>query len=263
MTDIEKISPLKISASRKQSVSKDWSDPFGDASIFKYEPDSRFRIVKGVENVKTKDDVVKLTGFSADYIDSLIEFEGLKLEEYKDAAGIRTIGIGHNIETDSSYIYGKRITEQRAYKLLAKDLLSAKKALNNILDGVKLDRGEQEAIVDLIFNVGARKIENTKLIEHIKSGNKEKALSEFDFIYVGRNVNKHLCERRVDNIVRFCGGKYPRYSKPAVEQIVKKGKHAIDKKIRNSGFLKRMYYQYQKNLFISKMNEVLARYKND
>lgn len=263
MTDIEKISPLKSSANGNQAVKRDWSAPFGDVSVFRYNPNLKYKLIKGVEDVKTKDDVVKLTGLSRDYINSLIEFEGLELEEYKDAAGIRTIGIGHNIEADANYAHGKVISEQRAYRLLAQDLINAQKSLDNMMGKVELDKGEREALVDLIFNVGPQKVKDTKLIELIKNGDKNKALGEFDFIHIGKSVNKHLCERRVSNIVRFCGGKYPQNSKAAIEEIVEKCKSSLDEKIKNSNFLKKIYYQHQKRLFISEMDKVLERYKND
>ena len=122
-------------------------------------------------SVKNFDDVVSTTQISKDYInDILICIEGrnkkpdlvcqsdrVRSREYPN--GCPTIGFGHTGRVDGKVIVnGKtRITEEKAYELLAQDILDAK------LDAIvymgkdlfnRAPKSIQTGIIDIVFNKG-------------------------------------------------------------------------------------------------------------
>jgi len=54
-------------------------------------------------------------------IEKLMEWEGVILHVYKDAAGLPTIGVGHLIQKGEDFSNG--ITHDQAFELLKKDLV--------------------------------------------------------------------------------------------------------------------------------------------
>lgn len=113
-------------------------------------------------------------------IDLIKRFEGLALEAYQDIAGIWTIGYGHTSDglsrhmNNEAFAFGwlndfievernnrleverVTITEENAEKLLARNLWSRERALNDWMDdkGVTLNRNEFDALISFIYNVG-------------------------------------------------------------------------------------------------------------
>lgn len=239
---------IEPAARDKTSVNTYWTKTAAMAPVFPLKYKNK-NVDSRLLSVKTKADVCKLTGLSEDYINSLIKYEDFKLSEYKDSRGIETIGVGHNIPADSTYFYGKCISEEQGYKLLAKDLLKAKKDLKGCLGNVKLKTGQEEALVDLVFNVGIEKVKNTKLMKYVKSSQYDKATHEFDFITINGAISSHLVKRRVDNIRRFNQGRNGAESKKAIDVLIGKGLKSYDEKIKKANFIKSIYYSIQKDFY--------------
>lgn len=216
-----------------------------------------------MSKVKTKSDVCKLTGLSERYINELIENEGFEASIYKDVGGINTIGFGHNIEADSTYNYGSTISKEQVYGLLAKDLIKAKTDLRKCIGDVKLTKGQEEALVDLMFNVGIEKLAKTKLINHVKNGRFEKAADEFDFIKINGKVNAGLVKRRLKNIKSFCAGKLTDTNKKSINKLVNKGIESYDEMVEQSGFFKRVYYRIKRFFYIRSMNKFVKNLYKD
>ncbi len=76
-------------------------------------------------------------------------FEGLRLDAYKDVAGIWTIGYGH-IKTAKP---GMKITESQAETLLKDDLQDAERGVERLVK-VPISSNEFSALVSLVFNIG-------------------------------------------------------------------------------------------------------------
>ena len=77
------------------------------------------------------------------------EFEGLKLNSYRDAVGIWTIGYGHTATAKPN----QKITEAQADALLAQDIAKFE-TLTHTHVKVPLTQGQYDAFVSLLFNVG-------------------------------------------------------------------------------------------------------------
>lgn len=216
---------------------------------------------KNETEIKTKEDVAKATGLDASFIDSLTEHEGLRLNQYKDAGGVRTIGYGHNIDHDPNYKFGKKITQEQAYKLLTDDLIKAQKDLKECIGDVKLTKGQNEALVDMFFNVGIEKLQDTNLIKCIKEKKFSDAACEFNFILVNKEVSPALCRRRIDDINRFCEGKHNGKTVDSLEFIASRGNKYFDEKIKSSSDAKKTEYKFQKKVFNNLTNPILTEAK--
>src|SRR5947209_4196655 len=97
-------------------------------------------------------------------LELLEQWEGLKLQVYKDAAGLPTIGVGHLLtrsELSSGKItingvpvkYADGLTEQQATDLLAQDMQPAAASVNNQVK-VALNQNQFDALCSFAFNVG-------------------------------------------------------------------------------------------------------------
>ena len=112
---------------------------------------------------------------------SLLEqWEGFKLQVYKDSAGLPTIGVGHLL-TKSELASGKIVingvpvkyagglTQQQANDLLAQDLVPTEQAVNG---GVKvaLNQNQFDALTSFTFNVGIGAFRGSTLLKVLNQG---------------------------------------------------------------------------------------------
>lgn len=112
---------------------------------------------------------------SAHGLQLLEQWEGFKLNVYKDSAGLPTIGVGHLLtksELSSGKItikgvpvnYADGLTEQQVTDLLGQDVQPAAAAVNN---GVKvpLNQNQFDALVSFTFNVGTGAFNGSTLLK--------------------------------------------------------------------------------------------------
>lgn len=97
-------------------------------------------------------------------MDMLIRFEGLRLQPYRDVAGLLSLGVGHLL-TRSELSSGKiiigleavkwkdGITREQAMALLQKDLQAVERVVYQD-DGRSLTDGQFDALCSFCFNVG-------------------------------------------------------------------------------------------------------------
>lgn len=114
---------------------------------------------------------------SDDLIKFLIKKENCKLHQYKDIAGLLTIGIGHLItaeEKKSGSIYNipymNGITEEQAKHIKRLDLEKMEYFVNKYVnDNISLKQHEFDALVSLCFNIGPGSLKNSTLLRRLNS----------------------------------------------------------------------------------------------
>lgn len=118
---------------------------------------------------------------SAKGLDALKDEEGCVLHEYRDQAGLPSIGIGHLLtrsELASGKIvidgvpvkYADGITMQQALRLLAQDLHPAEEAVRNNVK-VSLSQNQFDALVSFTFNVGTGAFAGSTLLKQLNQSN--------------------------------------------------------------------------------------------
>ena len=133
-------------------------------------------------------------------IGKLKEFEGLRLEAYRDARGVLTIGYGH---TGIDVRAGDRITPFYAGQLLRDDLGATEAAVRRLR--VARTQGQFDALVSFAFNLGIGRLQGSTLLKVIRSGGSRNQIRrEFRrWVYAGDKRLPGLERRREWEAERF------------------------------------------------------------
>ena len=125
-------------------------------------------------------------------IDKIKEHEALRLEPYRDVAGILTIGYGHVLINGE---YWESITEEFAEELLRQDLAIAESAVSDYVE-VGITQNQYDALVSFTFNVGVNAFHDSTLLRKLNAGDPSTA-NEFErWKYAGGQVVAGLLARR-------------------------------------------------------------------
>ncbi len=133
-------------------------------------------------------------------IEQIKVFEGLRLEAYRDAAGVLTIGYGH---TGSDISEGDRISEYWAKELLRNDLGATEAAVRRL--HVARTQGQFDALVSFVFNLGIARLQRSTLLKVIREGGSHHQIrQEFKrWVYAGGKKLRGLERRREWESRRF------------------------------------------------------------
>lgn len=129
----------------------------------------------------------------------LMEFEGLRLKAYKDAAGVPTIGYGHT----HNVRMGDRITSWYAKDLLSEDIAYFENQVKEL--DVARTEGQLDALVSFAFNLGIDRLKKSTLLKVIREGgSKSQIKREFKrWVYADGKKLKGLERRREWETKRF------------------------------------------------------------
>ncbi|MFT0892967.1 lysozyme [Pseudochelatococcus sp. G4_1912] len=107
-------------------------------------------------------------------IGKLKQWEGCRLNAYRDSAGVWTIGYGH---TGPDVKPGMQITQAQADKLLMDDLARFERAVDQ---GVKVPLTDNQfgTLVSFAFNIGVAAFEKSTLLRKLNAGDYNSVPSE-------------------------------------------------------------------------------------
>lgn len=134
--------------------------------------------------------------------------EGTKLIAYQDSVGIWTVGVGHTSAAGPPKVMrGLKITAAESDEILARDLASVEAAVSSLVE-VPLSQNEFDALVSLVFNIGAGAFKKSTALRSLNGGNRTgaaDAMLAFNKATVGgRKVAlKGLATRRQDERAQF------------------------------------------------------------
>ena len=132
-------------------------------------------------------------------LEKLMEMEGCRLEAYKDAAGVPTIGYGHT----KNVRMGDRISEYWAKEMLREDIEEAEWLVKEL--GVAKTEGQLDALVSFVFNLGIGRLKRSTLLKTIREGgSKAQITKEFKrWVYADGKLLPGLVKRREWEAKRF------------------------------------------------------------
>ena len=149
-------------------------------------------------------------------LELLKQWEGFELKQYKDSAGLPTIGVGHLItqsEQASGEIvingvpvaYASGLAGAQVLDLLSQDVNPAENAVNN---GVKvaLNQDQFDALVSFTFNVGAGNFNSSTLLKVLNQGQYDQVPDQLRrWNKAGGKVVQGLVNRRENEIKLWNG----------------------------------------------------------
>ena len=138
------------------------------------------------------------------------EFEGLRLEAYKDAVGVPTIGYGTTRYLDAPVRMGDKISQQMAEELLLNDVenVFGPGVLALIPSAGKWRPNQMAAVVSFAYNLGLGALEDSTLRKRLNAGEDPcKVVREElpKWVHAGEAVLPGLERRRKAEIELFCG----------------------------------------------------------
>lgn len=103
------------------------------------------------------------------FYNNIVLLEGLQLRAYKDSAGIPTIGIGTIRYPNGNKVkMGDVCTEDQAYQYLDHELNKMLGTINGLLVNVDINQNQFDAIVLLVYNIGAGGFASSRVLKGIK-----------------------------------------------------------------------------------------------
>ena len=155
---------------------------------------------------------------SQEGIDLIKEFEGCKLVAYKPVPTEKyfTIAWGHS---GPDVKEGMKITEAKADKLLMEDLKIFEKKINDVR--VNLRQNQFDALVSLIYNIGAGNFGSSTLRQYIIGDRKDEEITDqiIRWCNAGGKPLTGLKRRRIAEANLFLG--YERYTLDKDNNIIK------------------------------------------
>ena len=132
-------------------------------------------------------------------LEKLMEMEGCRLEAYKDAAGVPTIGYGHT----KNVRMGDRITQYWAKEMLREDIEEAEWQVKEL--NVARTEGQLDALVSFAFNLGIGRLTRSTLLKTIRNGgSKAQITKEFKrWVFADGKQLPGLVKRREWEARRF------------------------------------------------------------
>lgn len=128
-------------------------------------------------------------------VELICHFEGLKLERYRDAVGLWTIGYGHLILKEEMEKLTK-ITTGEAKTLLRKDLKRTEDGVKKLLTHSATQR-QFDALVSFAFNLGVGNLKKSTLLKKFNAGDIDGAALQFkSWNKAGGKVLTGLTRRR-------------------------------------------------------------------
>ena len=125
-------------------------------------------------------------------INLIKQFEGLRLEAYQCAAGVRTIGYGHT----NGVKQGDKITPGQAEDFLRSDLEKFENAINNLVTA-ELNQNQFDALVSFVFNIGINAFKQSTMLKFLNNNSFPLAAGQFDrWIKSDGKVLEGLVKRR-------------------------------------------------------------------
>lgn len=128
-------------------------------------------------------------------------FEGLRLDAYRCAAGVLTIGYGCTRDVK----WGDKITEGGAEILLKEDVSVFEDCVNDFVS-VDLTQNQYDALVSLAFNIGCAAFRSSTLLKLVNAGDFGAASHQFlRWNRGGGRVLAGLSKRRIAESQLFIG----------------------------------------------------------
>lgn len=130
---------------------------------------------------------------SAEIVEIIKNFEGLRTTAYSCPGGYKTIGYGHKLPANSLC---NEISIEEAAALLLDDIREVEKSVQRNIN-IMLKQSQFDALVSFTFNVGSASLQRSTLRQKINRQEHAQVPGEFmRWIYSGGRILPGLVNRR-------------------------------------------------------------------
>ncbi|QEL55519.1 lysozyme [Chromobacterium paludis] len=112
---------------------------------------------------------------SANGVNMIKQFEGLKLAAYQDSVGVWTIGYGH---TGPDVKPGLTISNDQAEQLLRQDLVRFEQGVGNLVK-TPINQNQFDALISFSYNLGLGNLQSSTLLRLLNQGDYQGAARQF------------------------------------------------------------------------------------
>lgn len=134
-------------------------------------------------------------------IDFIAQHEGFRTEAYQDGGGVWTIGYG----STGGVRMGDRITEPEARERLMRHVEEVERAVSKAVS-VSIDQSQFDALVSLVYNIGAGQFAESTLLRKLNAGKVCAACAQFSrWNKINGKTSAGLAERRSAEAIMFAG----------------------------------------------------------
>jgi lysozyme len=124
----------------------------------------------------------------------LRNLEGFSPFIYDDTVGYQTVCFGHKMVAGESF--PQPLTGEDCQRILENDVAKAEKQVNSLVK-VPLQQNQHDSLTSLVFNIGARDIKRSTLLQKVNAGKHAEVPAQImRFVYAGGKKEKGLIIRR-------------------------------------------------------------------
>ncbi len=141
----------------------------------------------------------------SDAIDLITRHEGFSATPYLCPAGIATIGYGttHYPNGTAVELADPACTEPQARQWLAASVAAAERSVDHMVT-VPLSPGQRVALVDFVYNLGAKALSGSILLRKLHAGDDDGAAGELGkWVHAGGKILPGLVKRRAEEATLF------------------------------------------------------------
>ena len=114
----------------------------------------------------------------------------------KDGTQLYSIGLGHQIQPNESYLMESTLNDQEVLEIFRKDIEKIRLSMNKVIK-VPVDKNQQLALLSLRYNIGENAFNSSTLLKLLNSGNYDGASARFAEWRLSEGmINKGLVARR-------------------------------------------------------------------
>jgi lysozyme len=114
----------------------------------------------------------------------------------KDGTQLYSIGLGHQIQPDESYLMTATLNDDEVLEIFKKDIENIRLSMNQVIK-VPVDKNQQLALLSLRYNIGVNAFNNSTLLKLLNAGDYDGASSRFaEWRISDGKINQGLVNRR-------------------------------------------------------------------
>ena len=123
-------------------------------------------------------------------------YSAVKDGKKKDGTQLYSIGLGHQIQPNESYLMTALLNDEQVLEIFKKDIEGIRTSMNRVIK-VPINKNQQLALISLRYNIGGPAFDKSTLLRRLNEGNYSDAAMRFaEWRLSEGKINQGLVNRR-------------------------------------------------------------------